>query len=249
MQDLRRLAYHPVFDAPLELAIKLGKEVVVEAILENIPSIPEDKKKTKHRYDLNLNQEFDFGTIPGIINQAVCAAICHDNEDLLNLLINWYKDQGLTFFKDEYNNFLRTAINKSSLAIVQMVFLIPYPKHCSSKEVTWAIFKIACARGRAHVVKLFLDDGYIGGNDKASATSPLFEAVASGCLAVLHCQFCATLRTYQPCSASPQERYGTSDAGPTGHSAVVGLAEWMGPSLWARVGFEVEEGCRRGVWW
>ncbi|CAN9281778.1 unnamed protein product [Alternaria sp. RS040] len=193
MQGLPSFEGHHIFGAPLQLATKLGHKAVVKAILENISAVLNDL------YDLRCTRDaiiMDIGIFvhPGrsklsmkhsFMGDAVVTAICQNDEDLLNLLLGWYKSHAFAIPAKVWDRLLKTAITRSSLAMIQAVATLRSPKRGSAWKVRWIDYQTACEHNREDVVRFFLDQGHIDVNNKAVASSPLVKAVVAGHLNIV----------------------------------------------------------------
>ena len=114
------------------------------------------------------------------IGDAVVTAICQNDEDLLNLLLGWYKSHAFAIPAKVWDRFLKTAITRSSLAMIRAVATLRSTRRRSAWKVRWIDYQTACEHNREDVIRFFLDHGHIDVNNKAVASSPLIKAVVAG---------------------------------------------------------------------
>jgi hypothetical protein len=193
MQGLSSFEGHPIFGAPLQLATKLGHEAVVKAMLENISAILNDPNDPRCTRDAIMT-DMDESAPPGpsmfsmkhpFIGDAVVAAICQNDEDLLNLLLGWYKSHAFAMSAKVWDRFLKTAITRSSLAMIRAVATLRSPRRRSAWKARWIDYQTACEHNREDVIRFFIDQGHIDVNNKAVASSPLIKAVVAGHLNIV----------------------------------------------------------------
>jgi hypothetical protein len=130
MQELLDQATHPIFGAPLQLATRFGHKAVVNAILDHMSAVLEVKKEPEsfrgaNFFDSSSNFWINPATSCFIVDRAISTTLYKNNENLLNLLVDWYKDQGFISCRSTYHEFMQTAIGRSRLAIVKAVLDIP----------------------------------------------------------------------------------------------------------------------------